>query len=198
MIESNMQDNKSLLKAAILIVLILTVLPLVLFILIQFVPRQDNTPRAETANVGTSSGRSIAAERRAPRTENLAARQKAKTARTASVPHDIIFDPGPADLDFDAPEDISLAGIGAVVPNAPRSKQATPSPPGTVPGDSGIVPQIAEPPEPVDEVSPQGDLRGGPLLPPIPPENMRGIGGARRIDPDDLFFRQPIPNQFNN
>ena len=35
------------------------------------------------------------------------------------------------------------------------------------------------------------------VLPPITPENMRGIGGARRIDPDDPFFRQDIPNPFN-
>ena len=108
--------------------------------------------------------------------------------------------------------DQSFEGVGAVIPNAPRSKQATPYPPGTVPGDSGIVVQYAGSPD--DMVSgpqplspddmdrghllppPDDDPWGGAVLPPIPPENMRGIGGVRRIDPNDPFFQQDIPNPF--
>ena len=201
MIESNMRENKSLVKAALLIVLLLTVLPLVLFILIQFVPRQDNTPSAETANAETASGRSTAAERCAQRAETRVARQETKTTRTVSVPHDMPPDPGPADFDFNAPEDISVVGVGAVVPNAPRSKQATPYPPGTVPGDSGVMVQYAGSPD--DMVSgpvppPEEDFWVGAVLPPMTPEQMRGIGGVRRIDPNDPFFQQDIPNPFAN
>ena len=101
-------------------------------------------------------------------------------------------------MSSEAEQDQIFEEVGAISPYATRSKQATPYPPGTVPGDSGIVPQLAVPPEPVDEVPPQDDLWGGRTLPPIPPENMRGIGGVRRIDPDDPFFQQPIPNPFNN
>ena len=131
----------------------------------------------------TASKRSAAAEHRA-------ARQEVKTTHTANVPHGMASDQ----------DDISVVGVGAVVLNAPRSKQATPYEPGTVPGDSGVMVNYAGSPD--DMVSgpqplPPDDPWGGAVLPPITPENMRGIGGVRRIDPDDPFFRQDIPNPFN-
>ena len=87
-------------------------------------------------------------------------------------------------------------GVGAVVPNAPRSKQATPYPPGTVPGDSGIVVQYAgSPDDPASGPQPVDPWEGGEVVPIRP--NM-GIGGVRRIDPNDPFFQQEIPNPFAN
>ena len=77
----------------------------------------------------------------------------------------------------------------------------TPYAPGTVPGDSGIVPQLAEPPDDMESGSqplPPDDPWGGAVMPPMTPEQMRGIGGARRIDPNDPFFQQDIPNPFAN
>jgi hypothetical protein len=118
---------------------------------------------------------------------------------TASVPHGMA--PDPDVLDMDSSNDVSVVGVGAVVPNAPRSKKATPYPPGEVPGDSGVIVQYAGSPD--DMVSrpqpppPQDGLWGGRTPTPIPPANMRGIGGVRRIDPNDPFFQQDIPNPFN-
>ena len=93
--------------------------------------------------------------------------------------------------------------IGAISTDPTRkTKQMTPYAPGTVPGDSGIVPQLAEPPDDMDRghVSPppDDDPWGGAVLPPMTPEQMRGIGGVRRIDPTDPFFQQDIPNPFAN
>lgn len=183
--QSNMQENKSTGKIIFLIVLLLTILPLVLFILVQFAPpRETGTSAAPVpSSEATVSKSSTAAEHRA-------ARQEVKTTHTANVPHGMAPDPG----------DISVVGAGAVVPNAPRSKQATPYEPGTVPGDSGVMVNYVGSPD--DMVSgpqpiPPGDPWGGAVLPPIPPENMRGIGGVRRIDPNDPFFQQDIPNPFN-
>jgi len=184
---SNTQENKSAGKIVFLIVLLLTILPLVLFILVQFAPPRETmiicaepVPEDES----TASKRSAAAEHRA-------ARQEVKTTHTANIPHDIEPEP----------DDISVVGVGAVVPNAPRSKQMTPYEPGTVPGDSGVMVNYVGSPDDMMMSGPQplppDDPWGGGVLPPIPPENMRGIGGVRRIDPDDPFFQQDIPNPFN-
>jgi len=184
--QSSMQENKSAGKIVFLIVLLLTILPLVLFILVQFAPPRETMiicaepfPEDET----TASKRSAAAEHRA-------ARQEVKTTHTANVPHGMASDQ----------DDISVVGVGAVVPNAPRSKQMTPYEPGTVPGDSGVMvnyvgssDDMMSGPHPL----PPDDPWGGGVLPPIPSENMRGIGGVRRIDPDDPFFQQDIPNPFD-
>lgn len=185
--QSSMQENKSTGKIVFLIVLLLTILPLVLFILVQFAPPRETTVSAEP--VPSSTGKTTAS-RRSAAAEHRAARQEVKTTHTANVPHGIAPDPG----------DISVVGAGAVVPNAPRSKQATPYEPGTVPGDSGVMVNYVGSPD--DMVSgpqplPPDDPWGGAVLPPIPPENMRGIGGARRIDPNDPFFQQNIPNPSN-
>ena len=183
--QSSMQENKSAGKIVFLIVLLLTILPLVLFILVQFASPRESGTAAELVPSGEAS-----ASKRSPAAEHRAARQEVKTTHTANVPHGMASDQ----------DDISVVGVGAVVPNAPRSKRATPYPPGEVPGDSGIMVQYAGSPD--DMVSgpqplPPDDPWGGAVLPPITPENMRGIGGARRIDPDDPFFRQDIPNPFN-
>ena len=120
---SSMQENKSAGKLIFLIVLLLTVLPLVLFILVQFAPPREAGSSAEPVPSGetTVSKRNAASEHRA-------ARQDVKTTHTANVPH------GMASVS----DNTSVVGVGAVVPNAPRSKQATPYEPGTVPGDSGV------------------------------------------------------------
>jgi hypothetical protein len=164
-------------KVVFIIVLLLIILPLVLFALMQFAPPvQDGPATADNSD----SGSATTGERRAKREK--------RTVKQETV----VIETEP---------DQSFEGVGAVVPNAPRSKQATPYPPGTVPGDSGVMVQYAGSPD--DMVSgpvpsPEDDLRGGRTLPPIPPENMRGIGGVRRIDPNDPFFQQDIPNPFAN
>lgn len=190
---SSMQENKSTMKIVILIVLLLTLLPLALFILVQFAPPREAGTSIEPvpSDATTSSKRSVA-------TEHRAARQEVKTTHTADVPHGMASDPDMAELDSSS--DISVVGAGAVVPNAPRGKQATPYPPGEVPGDSGVIVQYAGSPD--DMVSgpqppPQDDLWGGRTPTPISPANMRGIGGVRRVDPNDPFFQQDIPNPFN-
>ena len=182
---SSMQENKSAGKLIFLIVLLLTVLPLVLFILVQFAPPREAGSSAEPVPSGetTVSKRNAASEHRA-------ARQDVKTTHTANVPH------GMASVS----DNTSVVGVGAVVPNAPRSKQATPYEPGTVPGDSGVMVNYAGSPD--DMVSgpqplPPDDPWGGAVLPPITPENMRGIGGVGRIDPNDPFFQRDIPNPLN-
>ena len=190
---SSMQENKSTVKIVILIVLLLTLLPLALFILIQFAPPREAGTSAEPApsDETTVSKRSAA-------TEHRAARQEVKTTHTANVPHEVT--PDPDMTENDSPNDVSVVGAGAVVPNAPRGKRATPYPPGEVPGDSGVIVQYAGSPD--DMVSgpqppPQDDLWGGRTPTPISPANMRGIGGVRRVDPNDPFFQQDIPNPFN-
>ena len=185
MSSSSMQENKSAVKIVILIVLLLTILPLALFILIQFAPPREagagTSAEPAPSNETTASKRSAATKRRT-------ARQEVKTTHTANVLHGMAPDP----------DDISVVGAGAVVPNAPRSKQATPYEPGTVPGDSGVIVRYAGSPDDM-ESGPQPLLQddGGAVLPPIPPENIRGIGGVRRVDPYDPFFQQDIPNPFN-
>ena len=184
---SNMQENKSTVKIVFLIVLLLTILPLVLFILVQFAPPREAGTSAEPVQSGTGK---TAASRKSAAAEHRAARQEVKTTHTATVPHGMAPDP----------DDISVVGVGAVVPNAPRSKQATPYEPGTVPGDSGVMVNYVGSPDDVmsgPQPLPPDDPWGGGVLPPIPSENMRGIGGVRRIDPDDPFFQQDIPNPFD-
>ena len=172
-----MNTSKPWMKVIFIIVLFLILLPLVLLALMQFAPQmQDEPAPADHSDSGSTATR----ERRAKREK--------RTVRQETT----VVEPEP---------DQYFEGVGAVVPNAPRSKQATPYRPGTVPGDSGVMVQYAGSPD--DMVSgpvppPQDDPWGGEVLPPIPPENMRGIGGVRRIDPNDPFFQQDIPNPFAN
>ena len=175
-----MNTSKSWMKVVFFIVLLLILLPLALFVLVQFAPPKK-APAQDEASMTDSSETGITVRTRQARRVNRAAKQETT-----------VIEPEPEQ---------NFEGVGAVVPNAPRSKQATPYQPGTVPGDSGIVPQLAEPPDDMEsgpQPLPPDDSWGGAVLPPIPPENMRGIGGARRIDPNDPFFQQEIPNPFAN
>ena len=172
-----MNESKTWMKVILIIVLLLIVVPLAIFIFIQFAPRE--IPAQDEAVTAEASDKTTAHQEPHVRRESRAARQE-----TASM------EPEPEQ---------NFEGVGAVVPNAPRSKQMTPYEPGTVPGDSGIVPQLAEPPDDMmsgpQPLPPDGPW-GGAVLPLIPPENMRGIGGVRQIDPNDPFFQQDIPNPF--
>jgi len=178
-----MNTSKSWMKVVFVIVLLLILLPPVLFVLVQFDPPKEAPAQEEAgiaANDSSETGSNTAGARHARR-KNRAAKQETTVMETEP--------------------DQNFEGVGAVVPNAPRSKKATPYAPGTVPGDSGVMVQYAGSPD--DMVSgpvppPEDDLLGGAVLPPIPPENMRGIGGVRRIDPNDPFFRQDIPDPFAN
>ena len=176
-----MNTSKSWMKIVFIIVLLLILLPLALFVLVQFAPPKEAPAQDEAGMTDNSKTGSITVRTRQARRENRAARQETTVMETEP--------------------DQNFEGVGAVVPNAPRSKQATPYRPGTVPGDSGVMVQYAGSPD--DMMSgpvppPEDDLWGGRTMPPIPPENMRGIGGVRRIDPNDPFFQQDIPNPFAN
>ena len=172
-----MNVSKPWMKVIFIIVLLLIIVPLVLFALIRFAPPvKDQLGTADNSDSKSATTR----ERRAKR-ETRAVRRETTVVETE-------------------PEQ-SFEGVGAIVPNAPRSKQMSPYAPGTVPGDSGIVVQYAGSPD--DPMSgpvppPQDNPWGGAVLPPITPGNMRGIGGVRRIDPNDPFFQQDIPNPFAN
>ena len=170
-----MNVSKPWMKVIFIIVLLLIILPLVLFALIQFTPPvQDQPGTADNSDSRSTTTR----ERRAKRETRVVKEE------TVDIEPEPVWE------------------IGAISTDPTRkTKQMTPYAPGTVPGDSGIVPQVAEPPD--DMVSgpvppPEDDLWGGRTMPPIPPENMRGIGGVRRIDPNDPFFQQEIPNPFAN
>ena len=175
-----MNPSKPWMKVVFIIVLLLILLPLALFVLVQFAPPKK-APAQDEASMTDSSETGITVRTRQARRVNRADKQE-----TTVIEQE--------------PEQ-NFEGVGAVVPTAPRSKQATPYQPGTVPGDSGVMVQYAGSPD--DMVSgpvppPEDDLWGGRTMPPIPPENMRGIGGVRRIDPNDPFFQQEKPNPFAN
>ncbi len=176
-----MNPSNSWMKVVFIIVLLLILLPLALFVLVRFAPTKEAPAQDEAGMTDSSETGSVTVRTRQPRRENRAARQE-----TA------VIEPDPEQ---------NFEGVGAVVPNAPRSKRATPYRPGTVPGNSGVMVQYAGSPD--DMVSgpqplPPDDLWGGAVLPPIPPENMRGIDGVRRINPNDPFFQRDIPNPFTN
>ena len=179
-----MNHSKPWMKAIFIIVLLLILLPLALLILIQFAPPREAPVQEDKSAEAESSGiRSTATRERRAKRENRTVKQETMVT----------------DME---PEQIQTWEIGAISTDPTRkTKQATPYPPGEVPGDSGIVVQYAGSPD--DMMSgplppPPDDLWGGQTLPPIPPENMRGIGGVRRIDPNDPFFQQDIPNPFEN
>ena len=179
-----MNESKSGMKAVFIIVLLLIVLPLILLVLVQFAPRKEAPSSEGAVASGAAEAKTTAAQERRARRENRATRQET-TVEVETVP-----EPAPV-----------FEEVGAISPYATRGKQATPYPPDQVPGDSGIIVQYAGSPD--DPMSgpvppPQDDLWDGQTLPPIPPENMGGIGGVRRVDPNDPFFRQDIPNPFNN
>lgn len=175
-----MTESKTWLKIILIIVLLLIAVPLAIFIFIQFAPREVPA-QVEAVTAEASDGKTAAHRERHARRENRTARQD-----TTSL---------------DSEQDQFFEEVGAVVPNAPRSKQATPYRPGTVPGDSGVMVQYAGSPDDMasgPQPPPPDDPWDGAVLPPMTPEQMRGIGGVRRINPDDPFFQQDIPNPFAN
>ena len=178
-----MNESKTGMKLVFIVVLTLIILPLAIFALLRSfppVPEESSTPAA-SEDAGTE--RSTAVERRA-RHENRAVRQETTVVETTVVE---TADPVPV-----------FEEVGAISPYR-DGKKATPYAPGTVPGDSGIVVNYAGSPD--DGMSgpqpiPPDDPWGGAVMPPMTPEQMRGIGGVRRVDPNDPFFQQDIPNPF--
>ena len=176
-----MNISKTGMKVIFIIVMLLILLPLVLLLLVQFAPPQEAPAQEEAGIADSTENRSATAKTRQARRENRVAKQET-----------VVIEPEPA----------PVVEIGAISTGPTRkTKQATPYAPGSVPGDSGIVPQIAEPPDDMvsgPEPIPPDDPWGGAVLPPMTPEQMRGIGGVRRINPNDPFFQQEIPNPFAN
>jgi len=176
-----MNISKTAMKVIFIIVLLLILLPLALLLLVQFAPPQEAPTQDEAGIADSTETKSAAVKTHQARRENRAAKQETVVIESEPEP---------------------VWEIGAISTDPTRkTKQATPYAPGTVPGDSGIVPQIAEPPD--DMVSgpqpiPPDDPWGGRTLPPMTPEQMRGIGGVRRIDPNDPFFQREIQNPFAN
>ena len=177
-----MNISKTGMKVIFIIVMLLILLPLVLLLLVQFAPPQEAPAQDEAGIADSTENRRATAKTRQARRENRAAKQETVVIESEPTP---------------------VVEIGAISTDPTRkTKQATPYAPGTVPGDSGIVPQLAEPPDAMDRGHqsplPDDDPWGGAVLPPMTPEQMRGIGGVRRIDPNDPFFQQEIPNPFAN
>ena len=160
---TNTQNTGSKLNSTTLIILVIAMLPVLFFALTKIVPPVDATTAKTTAVSEAEAKRTSAAERRAQRAEARKAKKAEKTT-TVSVQHGMAPDP----------DDISVVGVGAVVPNAPRSKQMTPYEPGTVPGDSGVMVNYVGSPDDMmsgPQPLPPDDPWGGAVLPPITPEN---------------------------
>ena len=177
-----MNKSKTGMKFVFIVVLLLIILPLAIFAFLRcFPPVPGETSTATTAaSEDADAGRTTARERRA-RHETRTVREETTVVETE--------DPAPF-----------FEEVGAISPYATRGKQATPYAPGTVPGDSGVVVNYAGSPDDgmsgPEPPSPDDDLWGGTVMPPMTPEQMRGIGGVRRVDPNDPFFQQEIPNPF--
>ena len=182
-----MNESKTGMKLVFIVVLILIILPLAIFAVLRClppVPGESATTGTSAASEDADTARTTARERRA-RHENRAVREETTVVETTVVE---TADPEPF-----------FEEVGAISPYATRGKQATPYAPGTVPGDSGIVVNYAGSPD--DGISgpepiPPDDPWGGAVMPPMTPGQMRGIGGVRRVDPNDPFFQQDIPNPF--
>ena len=130
-----MNESKTWMKVILIIVLLLIAISLAIFIFIQFAPREVPA-QVEAVTAEASDGKTAAHRERHARRENRTARQD-----TTSL---------------DSEQDQFFEEVGAVVPNAPRSKQATPYRLGTVPGDSGVMVQYAGSPD---------DMASGPQPP---------------------------------
>ena len=174
-----MNPSKSWMKVVFIIVLLLILLPLALLVLVKFAPPKEAPAQDEAGMTDSSETEKASVRTRQARRENRATKQE-----TVVIESEPVWE------------------IGAISTDPTRkTKQMTPYAPGTVPGDSGIVPQLAEPPDDMEsgpQPLPPDDPWGGAVLPPMTPEQMRGIGGARRIDPNDPFFQRDIPNPFAN
>ena len=159
-----MNISKTGMKVIFIIVLLLILLPLALLLFVQFVPPQEAPAQDEAGIADSTENRSATAKTRQARRENLVAKQETVVIESEPTP---------------------VVEIGAISTDPTRkTKQMTPYAPGTVPGDSGIVPQRVGPPDDLDRghMSPSvdDDPWGEAVLPPMTPEQMRGIGGARR------------------
>jgi Na+-transporting methylmalonyl-CoA/oxaloacetate decarboxylase gamma subunit len=176
-----MNTSKTGMNVVFIIVLLLILLPLALLLLVQFAPPKEAPAQDEAGIAESTENKSAAVRTRQARRENSVAKQET-----------VVIEPEPA----------PVWEIGAISTDPTRkTKQATPYRPGTVPGDSGVMVQYVGSPD--DMVSgpvppPEDDLWGGRTMPPMTPEQMRGIGGVRRIDPNDPFFQRNIPNPFAN
>ena len=175
-----MNESKTGMKLVFIVVLLLIILPLAIFAFLRcFQPVPESSATSGTAvSQDADTEKSTARERRA-RHETRTVREETTVVETA--------DPDPV-----------FEEVGAISPYR-DGKKATPYAPGEVPGDSGIVPNYAGSPD--DGMSgpepiPPDDPWGGAVMPPMTPEQMRGIGGVRRVDPNDPFFQQDIPNPF--
>ncbi len=143
-------------KLVFIVVLLLIILPLAIFALLRCFPPVPG----ESADPGVSSAEE--AEPRRTRTVERRARHENRVVRIETTT-----------MEQEEPAPVFEA-VGAIDPNATHFKKATPYPPGTVPGDSGVVVNYAGSPD--DGVSgprpiAPDDSWGGPVQLPIPQEN---------------------------
>ena len=151
-----MNISKTGMKVIFIIVLLLILLPLALFVLVQFAPPKEAPAQNEAGIADSSETRSVTVRARQTRRENRVAKQET-----------VVIEPDPA----------PVWEIGAISTDPMRmTKQATPYEPGTVPGDSGVMVQYAGSPDDMmsgPQPLPPDDPWGGAVLPPMTPENMR-------------------------
>ena len=115
-----MNPSKSWMKVVFIIVLLLILLPLALLVLVQFAQPKEAPAQDEVGIADSSETGSVTVRTRQARRENRAAKQE-----TAVIEPEPVWE------------------IGAISTDPTRkTKQMTPYAPGTVPGDSGIVPHI--------------------------------------------------------
>ena len=151
-----MNKSKTGMKLVFIVVLLLIILPLAIFALLRCFPPVPG----ESADPGVSSAEE--AEPRRTRTVERRARHENRVVRIETTT-----------MEQEEPAPVFEA-VGAIDPNATHFKKATPYPPGTVPGDSGVVVNYAG--SPGDGVSgpqpiPPDDPWGGPVQLPIPQGN---------------------------
>jgi hypothetical protein len=151
-----MNKSKTGMKLVFIVVLLLIILPLAIFALLRCFPPVPG----ESADPGVSSAEE--AEPRRTRTVERRARHENRVVRIETTT-----------MEQEEPAPVFEA-VGAIDPNATHFKKATPYPPGTVPGDSGVVVNYAG--SPGDGVSgpqpiPPDDPWGGAVQLPIPQGN---------------------------
>jgi len=186
--------NKSTLKIVFLVVLLLTFLPLALFILVQFAPPREPATSVDSTVTESTADKTTAQERHARRVEARTVHRESQDEITATVEYDVAPKSG---LTAGEIADRRNGIVGAINPNG-IGKQVT-FLPDSDPGDSGVMVQyVGSPDDMISAPPPEDDLWGGAVLPPMTPEQMRGIGGVRLIDPNDPFFQQEIQNPFIN
>ena len=151
-----MNKSKTGMKLVFIVVLLLIILPLAIFAFLRCFPPVPG----ESADPGVSSAEE--AEPRRTRTVERRARHENRVVRIETTT-----------MEQEEPAPVFEA-VGAIDPNATHFKKATPYPPGTVPGDSGVVVNYAG--SPGDGVSgpqpiPPDDPWGGAVQLPIPQGN---------------------------